>query len=168
VAALGLKIDREDAEAYLHAWKVIGHILGIDPRQYPENVPAAGKYWKTLMRRNFRRTEQGLLLIRDHEAFLADLIPGRLLDRGIPTLLRYLMGAKISDRILELPKSKAPFALLLFLMELFRLQKIGFLLFPGLVRAARAVSIELMEAFQAYLNAGNSRPFRVPPTLTAH
>ncbi|MDB5104948.1 MAG: hypothetical protein JWP91_2637 [Fibrobacteres bacterium] len=168
VAAMGLKVDRRDAEAYLHAWKVIGHILGIDPGLYPKNLGQARVFWKSLVRRNFLRTEQGLVLIRDHQEFMATLIPGRLLDRGIPTLLRYLMGRKISDKVLDLPESRAPFVLLLFLVETFRLQKLGFLLFPGLVRRARAVSVELMEAFQAYLNAGHSRPFRVPPSLTRH
>jgi hypothetical protein len=168
VAALGLSIDREDAEAYLHAWKVIGHILGIDPLLYPKDIPEAKAFWKDLDRRNFRRTEQGLLLIRDHQKFMADLLPGTFIDKGIPTLLRYLIGRKISDRDLEIPPSSAPFVFLLFLMELFRLQKLGYLLFPALVQKARSISIHLMEAFQAYLHAGHARPFRVPPSLTRH
>lgn len=168
VAAMGLKIDKEDAEAYFHAWKVIGHVLGIDPRLYPENVPAARKYWKALVRRNFIRTEAGLLLINDHQEFLAALIPGKWMDRGIPTLLRYLMGRKISNTVLDLPPSSAPFALLLLLMEVFHLERIGYFLFPFLVHKARKLSLGLMESLQAYLVAGQSRPFQVPPSLTAH
>ena len=168
VAALGLSVDREDAEAYLHTWKVIGHILGIDARLYPKDIVEAKAFWKNLDRRNFRRTEAGLLLIRDHQKFMADLLPGTLIDKGIPTLLRYLMGRKISNRNLDLPPSSAPFVLLLFLMEIFRIQKLGYRLFPGLTRWARSISIGLMDAFQAYLNAGHARPFRVPPSLTRH
>ncbi len=167
-AALGLRIHRQDAEAYFHTWKVIGHILGIDPRLYPESVPAAAGCWKALVRRNFRRTEAGLLLIRDHQEFLTELIPGRVFDRGIPTLLRYLMGRKISNTVLDLPKSSAPFALLLFLMEVFHLEKIGYLIFPFLVRAARKLSVDLMESLQKYLVTGQSRPFSIPPSLTEH
>lgn len=164
-AALGLFVDREDAEAYLHAWKVIGHIMGIDERLYPSDLADAEIFWKALARRNFRRTGEGRLLIRDHQAFLAELIPEERLDRGIPTLLRYLMGRDISNKIFDLPPSPAPFALLHLLAEYMRLQRIGFRIFPGLVRWARGISLLLMEAFQAYLNAGNSRPFRVPPSL---
>lgn len=165
VAALGLKVDREDADAYLHAWKVIGHILGIDEKLYPTDLGDARAFWKALARRNFRRTPEGLLLIRDHETFLADLLPGKLLDRGIPTLLRYLMGRNISNRILDIPHASAPYALLLLLMEAFRVQRIGYLLFPGVVGQARRLSVFLMESFQAYLMGGHSHAFRIPEGL---
>lgn len=170
VKAMGLTISREDKEAYLHVWKVIGHVLGIDPALYPKNMTAAKAFWKSLDRRNFRRTDAGLLLIRDHQAFLAELIPIALFDRAIPTLLRYLMGRRIAGPILDLPKSSAPIALLLFLMEIFHLEKLGYLLFPGLIRWARKASIDLMESFQRYMKAGHaaSRPFQVPPSLTEH
>jgi hypothetical protein len=169
VKAMGLKISREDEDAYLHAWCVIGHILGIDERLYPRTMGFAKGFWAALMQRNFFRTEQGLLLIGDHQAFLAELIPGKLLDRGIPKLLRYLMGRRISGPVFNLPDTSAPYALLLILMEGFRLQRFGFRLFPGLVGEARGLSIQLMEAFQNYLKAGStSRPFQVPPSLTQH
>lgn len=168
VKAMGLRIAAEDAEAYLHVWKIIGHILGIDPRLYPEDLKQAEGFWKTLVRRNFLRTDAGLMLIRDHQAFLADLIPVDLLDHGIPTLLRFLMGRKISDRYLDLPKSRAPLMLLLILMEAFHLERLGYLLFPGLARWARGTSIKLMESLQAYLYSGRSESFRVPPDLTQH
>ncbi|HKP96022.1 MAG TPA: oxygenase MpaB family protein [Fibrobacteria bacterium] len=168
VRAMGLSVSRKDAEAYLHAWEVIGHILGIDPRLYPRDTANARFLWKAVARRNFCRTEEGLMLIRDHQEFLAELIPSNLIDRSIPTLLRYLMGRKISDTVLDLPKSSAPYTLLLFLMEIFHLEKLGFLIFPGLVRWARGASIHLMEAFQAYLKVGRSKPFHVPAGLTKH
>lgn len=165
VAALGLSIPSADQEPYLHAWKVIGHVLGIHDDLMPEDMPQAHSLWKRMARRNFCRTEAGLLLIGDHQAFLDELLPGILLKDGIPTLLRYLMGRKISNRILMLPKASKPFALLLFLMELLHLQKWGFRLFPWLVKASRHVSIRLMEALQAYLKVGNSRPFRIPAAM---
>jgi hypothetical protein len=168
VGAMGLRVGKEDAEAYLHAWKVIGHVLGIDPRMYPKDVPAAKPFWKAMVRRNFVRTEAGLLLIRDHQEFLTSLIPGKFFDRGVPTLLRYLMGRKISNTVLDLPRSSAPFALLLFLVEIFHLEKIGYLVFPFLMREARKLSIGLMESLQGFLMSGNtSRPFHIPPSLTA-
>jgi hypothetical protein len=166
--ALGLGISAKDADAYLHVWKVIGHILGIDPRLYPGDAAQAKSFWKSLVRRNFCRTEQGLMLIKDHQAFLSDLLPDKLIDRGIPTLLRYLMGRKISNTVFDLPESSAPFTLLLCLVEFFHLQKLGYLIFPGLMRWARGLSITLMESFQAYMYAGKSKPFRVPPGLTQH
>jgi hypothetical protein len=84
-------------------------------------------------------------------------------------LLRYLMGRRISGPVFNLPDTSAPYALLLILMEGFKLQRFGFRLFPGLIGEARGLSIQLMEAFQAYLKAGStSRPFQVPPSLTQH
>ncbi len=162
VAALGLSIASADQEAYLHTWKVIGHVLGIRDELMPENMTRARSLWKQMARRNFRKTEEGLLLIGDHQAFLDELLPGILMKEGVPTLLRYLMGRKISDRILLLPKASKPFTLLLILTELLHLQAWGFRLFPWLVKAARHVSIRLMEGLQAYLKVGHSKPFRIP------
>ena len=62
----------------------------------------------------------------------------------------------------------ASFALLLLLMEVFHLEKIGYFLFPFLIREARKVSIDLMESLQKYMVTGQSRPFSIPPSLTAH
>jgi ER-bound oxygenase mpaB/B'/Rubber oxygenase, catalytic domain len=162
LADLGLSLPSADKEAYLHAWKVIGHILGIHDDLMPDDMAQARSLWKRMVRRNFCKTQEGLLLIRDHQAFLDELLPGILLEEGVPTLLRFLMGRKISNQILCLPKASKPFALLHLLTDLLKLQSWGLRLFPGLAKAARHVSIRLMESLQAYLKVGHSKPFRIP------
>lgn len=165
LASLGLTAPREEADAYLHLWKVVGHILGIDRRLMVKDMGEARKAWMVLIRRNFIRTDEGLMLMGDHMAFLDGLVPGSLLDFGNSSLVRYLIGRRIVNRCFDLPAGARLEILLHALRSFLGLEKLGYLLFPGLARAARRISVRLMESLQAYWSDGKSQPFRVPAAI---
>lgn len=165
LASLGLTAPKEEAEAYMHVWKVVGHILGIDPRLMVKDMGEARKAWMTVIRRNFLRTDEGILLMKDHMAFLDGLVPGDLLDRGNNSIVRYLIGRRITNRCFDLPRGARLEILLHLLRSFLGLEKLGYLLFPGLAKAARRLSVRLMESLQAYWSDGQSRPFRVPAAI---
>jgi hypothetical protein len=165
LASLGKTAPREETEAYLHAWHVVGHILGIDRRLMARDMPEARRAWLAIIDRNFRRSEEGLLLIKDHLEFLDGLIPGEFLDRGNGALLRYLIGRRIAVGCFDMPSPGRLEAFRHLLRGFFGLEKLGYLLFPGLAREARRMSIGLMEALQRYWSDGHSRPFQVPSAL---
>ncbi|HLP40850.1 MAG TPA: oxygenase MpaB family protein, partial [Fibrobacteria bacterium] len=165
LASLGLKAPAAEQDAYLHFWKVVGHVLGLDPRLLVRDMGEARKAWMVLIRRNFHRTDEGLLLLKDHLAFLDNLVPGELLDPGNSALLRYLVGRRISVGCFDLPPAGRMEAFLHIVRGILGLEKLGYLLFPGLAKLARRVSFGLMESLQAYLNDGHTKPFRVPAAL---
>jgi hypothetical protein len=167
LAALGLTPPREDREAYLHAWKVVGHLLGIDPRLMTEDMGQARRAWRALVRRNFVRSPEGDLLMKDHLEFLDGLAPGKILDKGNPSLVRYLIGRRICKACFDLPPATGLELFLHAVRSILGLEKLGYLLFPGLARAARRVSVDLMEALQRYWSDGHSKPFRIPTGLPA-
>ncbi len=161
VTALGVRLSPAEVDAYLHAWKVIGHVLGLDEALMPRSLAEARELWAVLERRNFFRTDDGVRLMDDHVKFLEQLLPGGLLDRGIPVLVRYLMGHRISN-LLDVPQASPPLTFVFFLRDLLKLERVGFWLFPALSRAGRDISIKLMEGLQRYWNDGHSQPFHIP------
>jgi len=50
---LDLEIGGGDQECYLHAWKVIGTVLGIRPELLPEDMPAARRLWRRIVETQF-------------------------------------------------------------------------------------------------------------------
>lgn len=167
LASLGFTPSPADKDAYLHIWRVVGHILGIDQRLMVDNMGEARRAWMAMDRRNFIRSDEGLLLMKDHLAFLDGLLPGKFLDKGNAPLVRYLIGRRICNRCFDLPPASGLEAFLALVRSVLGLEKLGYLLFPGLARAARRVSIDLMEALQRYWSDGNSKPFRIPTGLPA-
>jgi hypothetical protein len=165
LASLGMSPPREEADAYLHVWHVVGHLLGIDRRLMARDMAEARRAWLSIVDRNFRRSDAGLLLIKDHLEFLDGLIPGEFLDRGNGALLRYLIGRRIAVGCFGLPAPGRMEAFLHVLRGFLGLEKLGYLLFPGLAKESRRLSIRLMEALQRYWYDGHSKPFQIPSAL---
>ncbi|MGH9077728.1 MAG: oxygenase MpaB family protein [Acidimicrobiales bacterium] len=99
----GVAYDDGDAEAYLHTWSVVGHLLGIRPDLLPLHRPDTRALMAVVRRRQFAPSAAGRALA----AALLD--QGRRLTppglRGLPaTAIRYLVGDEVAD-LLDLPRS---------------------------------------------------------------
>ncbi|HZD10294.1 MAG TPA: oxygenase MpaB family protein, partial [Candidatus Binatia bacterium] len=57
-----IEMDPEDEEAYLHAWKVVGHILGVDEALLPSDLEDAQLLATTIFERQKGSSEAGLEL----------------------------------------------------------------------------------------------------------
>jgi len=92
---LGLGLRREDEEAYLHAWNVMGHVVGIRPDLMAHTMEDAEALFQQIQARGRAdpfapdpRPQLGRALMRTME----NLIPLRL-AKPLPTLLtRHLCG----------------------------------------------------------------------------
>lgn len=92
---LGLGLSAADEEAYLHAWNVLGHVLGIERALMPDSMAQAATMFAALQARGRRepwlpdpRPALGGDLMKTMQVY----IPFRLL-RPFPVLLtRYLCG----------------------------------------------------------------------------
>ncbi len=101
---LGLGLPREDEEAYLHAWNVLGHLLGIERELMAWNMQDAERMFAAIQARGRTqgrapdpRPALGAALMRAME----NEIPLRLL-KPFPTLLTRLLCGKQASRDLGL------------------------------------------------------------------
>lgn len=134
---LGLGLDQDDEEAYLHAWNVLGHVLGIDHALMAWNMVDAERQFKEMQVR-------GRLLRRDPDprpalaaALMASIeneIPLRLL-KPFPTLLTRLLCGRDATRDLGLTKRQPLISRVLFISGL------------ALIRAFDAVMRRLIKGF---------------------
>ena len=93
-----IRLTDEEAEAYLHTWKVVGHVLGLQPELQPENVREAYDLADAINVRQLGEGEAGQTLTRHLIQFLQGFMP-RLLW-GLPAAaIRYLSGDEIANVI---------------------------------------------------------------------
>jgi hypothetical protein len=93
-----IKLTPQQADAYLHCWKVVGHIIGIRPDLLPENVEEAFDLANTIIERQIGKSASGQALSRDLLQFMQRFMP-RLLWGFPATAVRYLSGDRVADVI---------------------------------------------------------------------
>jgi ER-bound oxygenase mpaB/B'/Rubber oxygenase, catalytic domain len=94
---LGLPVGDAEAEAYLHSWKVVGHILGIRPDLVPTNIADAATLARTIQQRQYASSPEGQQMTAALIGMLQQYIPGNLFDSVPATLLRFWLGDANAD-----------------------------------------------------------------------
>jgi hypothetical protein len=101
---LGVAVSSAEASAWLHAWKVVGHLLGIREDMLPVDIADARALMDSIRARQWTSSDDGKTLIVPLVAMMQDYFPGRALD-GLPiALVRHLAGDHCAD-LLGLPKT---------------------------------------------------------------
>jgi hypothetical protein len=100
---LGIDFTEQEEEDYLHAWLVVGALLGIDEGQFPRDMRAARALADCERRRHFGRSQAGVELARALVGFLKQAMPGEIFDGFICVLMRYLMGPEVAG-LLDIPE----------------------------------------------------------------
>ncbi len=73
---LGYRTSREEIEAMMHFWRYVGHLMGVQPRWYPENIPdALGLMFTSQVKSAGGSGEDGVNLARSYLASYAP-VPG--------------------------------------------------------------------------------------------
>lgn len=161
-----IRLSPEEAEAYLHCWKVVGHIMGIRPELMPENVEDAFVLAETIIARQLGESDSGKLLIKDLIRFMQRFMPR--LFYGFPaTATRYLSGDKIADVIEVGPFdwTLAPLKLQLLLFDIAEKLKYRF---PGLQKYIRFVTWNLIDRVVIYEEGNQGTYFQIPDHLRKH
>ncbi len=104
LSQMGIEFEPVEKEAYIHCWRVIGHILGLDDDLLPYNSADALKLGYSILDHQIAPSKQGTelmgaLLEFQHKKSAMFLGPQTNVD-----MIRLLMGDKISD-LLEVPVS---------------------------------------------------------------
>ena len=96
---LGLGLEREQEEDYLHAWNVLGHVLGIERALMADTMAAAQRAFDEIQARArlaVRTPDPRPALAAALMRAMADQIPLRLLKPFPPLLARRLCGRAAS------------------------------------------------------------------------
>jgi hypothetical protein len=100
----GVTCTEEEAEAWLHAWKVVGHFLGVDPELLPEDVADGRALGEAIGRRRWRRSDEGIVLARALLGVIRRFVPpgtGGFLPAAV---VRYFAGHHCAE-LLAVPPS---------------------------------------------------------------
>jgi ER-bound oxygenase mpaB/B'/Rubber oxygenase, catalytic domain len=129
---LGIPYDRDSAEAYLHTWCVIGHLIGIQPDLLPLDRQAAEHVARMIARRHHRRSTAGIRLTTALLHYMEVSMPLGL--RKLPrTLMRHMLPTPCAD-LLDVP----PAAWWLPAVELLGRAGSGLARIPGGVQLVQA------------------------------
>ncbi len=82
----GCRLSQEDCEDFLHAWCLVGHIMGVRDDLLPDDVAAAKSYYQQVKSRQAARCAQGPKLTQVLEGFLANYMPG-FMKQQVPWML---------------------------------------------------------------------------------
>lgn len=94
---LGINVLPEEAEAYLHAWNVVGHVMGVKSELLPANMNEANQLVDLIGKRNFEASEAGREMTSALIEMVDDTLPGSIF-KGFPaTMIRFLNGDQVAD-----------------------------------------------------------------------
>ena len=94
----------DEAEAFLHLWKVVGHYMGVDPRLLPRNVADGEALMEHIRATQWQASPEGAQLATALVGLMSKFLPGRALD-GLPiAMMRELAGDHCAD-LLGLPQA---------------------------------------------------------------
>lgn len=160
---LGVDVTREEAEAWMHTWNVVGHLLGIQPRLLPRDRAEGEALMDAIRDRQWAASEDGRVLVAPLLELMQSYLPGRAFD-GVPAaLVRHLAGDHCAD-LLGLPATDWPRTLLDVALELG-----GALAHVdpthGRSRLLAHATHLFMEGIVLAEREGKQARFRIPPAL---
>jgi hypothetical protein len=98
----GVRLEKEETEAYYHLWKVVGHILGLHEELNTDNMADSDKLMQMILESQSGPSKEGTELTLACIDFMEHVIPYKHL-KGIPSyLMRYCIGEEKS-RMLKIP-----------------------------------------------------------------
>jgi mpaB/rubber oxygenase-like protein len=97
LARLGFSTTPQQQEAYLHCWKVTGHILGVREELLPVDIDAARDLAGTIMRRQAGDCPEGRMMTSALVGMMQQHTPLHLFQHVPATLIRHLLGDDRAD-----------------------------------------------------------------------
>jgi hypothetical protein len=163
---IGMDLTEEEKEGYYHIWRLIGHVMGVNPALIPENFAKGSDLGHAILNHQKRGSEAGRELTKACTDFLEKITPGTIFDFYPQILVRYLIGNELADMtgVKDYPDHLENF--------LERLTKVifgrvdGALDRNGLIsRLAKRFNTKLLEGMINYFNNDKQMNFYIPPSL---
>ncbi|HEY0062092.1 MAG TPA: oxygenase MpaB family protein [Telluria sp.] len=167
---LGLGLPDEDEKAYLHAWNVMGHVLGMEATLMAETMEQAEALFARLQARG--RADMPLVqdvrppLGRALMKTMEDVIPLRAIKPFPVLLTRYLCG-KTTAKNIGIDHRVRWYSRMLFWVVMMITRGIdaaGRLVFPGF-SMCRMITRVVGYQFTVRVLMNQTRPLKLPPAL---
>jgi ER-bound oxygenase mpaB/B'/Rubber oxygenase, catalytic domain len=167
---LGLGLPKEDELAYLHAWNVMGHVLGMETTLMAETMEEGEALFARLQARGRAdvavitdaRPALGQALMKTMEA----VIPLRIIKPFPVLLTRYLCG-KTTAKNIGIDHRVAWYSRMLFFVVMMitrGIDTLGRFVFPGF-SICRMVTRVVGYQFTVRVLMDQTRPLKLPPAL---
>ncbi len=96
---LAIELTETEKSDYMHAWNVVGHLLGVDQRLLVPDYETGLEISRAIGRRNNGACPEGQMMMRSLIDYLEYSLPGTALD-GLPSLLVHeLAGPEIAEML---------------------------------------------------------------------
>jgi hypothetical protein len=99
---MGFSISTADADAYIHAWNVVGHLSGVQPALLPTRAADAKALLLAIQRRQLAASPEGAQLTRALIEMLQESTRGTPFANMPINTMRFFVGDAIAD-MLEIP-----------------------------------------------------------------
>lgn len=96
---LGIVLEPVEKEAYVHCWRVVGHIVGLHPDLIPENAADALKLGHAILDNQIAASEHSKALMKSLLDFQDKTSKPLFSQQGNIAMMRLMMGDTISDML---------------------------------------------------------------------
>ena len=160
---LGVQVSRDEQEAWLHAWRVVGHFLGVDESLNPTTLDDGHELMEAIRDRQWRESKDGVELTGPLVELMQDYFPGKALD-GMPVAMIRLLSGDFCADLLGLPKADWTKHVIDVMAELDTYFTAGD---PNEVvrRMFDSISFAVMKMVVTVEREGKQARFRIPPSL---
>lgn len=107
---IGITFEPVELEAYIHCWRVIGHLAGLDEEMIPKNSVDALKLGHSILDKEKAPSEQAKQLTKALRDFQNKKSKPILGEDSNTALLRLMMGDEVSDMLAVPPISQEKIA----------------------------------------------------------
>lgn len=174
---LGLRLSLEDREAFLHRWRVVGHVMGVEDGLMTDRWDQAVALYQTIQAREAGRSPEGQALTSTLVGFLENVIPNRLnLSRQLPVqFVGYFLGPQAGLLLapeLEARRGELPGRLVFLLTRVavrfyYLARSFWFRVVPGMPSAvSRELHVLAEELIESCWSGFERNPFYLPRDLT--
>ena len=94
---LGINLSKQQEEDFLHAWKVVGYIQGIQEELIPDNVAEGRALLEKILEMEEGKSEAGILLTEALVGFAEDALKGKALDATPSIMIRTMIGNRRAE-----------------------------------------------------------------------
>ncbi len=100
---LAIQLNPDEKEAYIHCWRVVGHIVGLDQDLIPDNYADALKLGHTVLKDQTKESEHSQVLMKALLDFTDSLSKPFFSKKTNVLMMRMMMGEELSN-LLAVPE----------------------------------------------------------------
>lgn len=163
---LGIELTQREKEAYIHCWRVMGHLMGIDEDLLPRNAADALALGHAILDHQIGPSEGGKVLTHALIDFAHKLAPGSAVVEFSDHMLRYLISDPVADLLGVPPASKLTEEDLAKHTKEIMEKVEGFEKHSLIYKAFAAIFTKgILEGMLLFFNQGKRIHFYIPPDL---